>query len=109
MASSSSPIPEYTTPSQNLRLNFDLSKYDHEFHLLLTCLKHSRVARAFEATSPVCTSYFNHAMHSLEFDPKAEVMVFKHVDREEQIVTKFYNWKYRQLNSNPLMNICLLW
>ena len=72
-----SMVGDHVVTSSNCVADLSLSKYDREFHEILTCLHHSRVYRALTITTAVSASYFLLAMKTLKFHPKTDSVSFK--------------------------------
>ena len=72
-----SMVGDHVVTSSNCIVDLTLSKFDREFHEILTCLHHSRVYRALTITSAVSASYFLLAMQTIKFHPKTDSVSFK--------------------------------
>jgi hypothetical protein len=72
-----STVGEYVLSSSNCVADLTLSKYDPEFHPILTCLHHSRVYKALTINNGVSASYFLLAMKTLKYHPKTDSISFK--------------------------------
>src|SRR4051812_35937896 len=69
-------VGEYVLSSSNCVVDLTLSKFDSEFHPILTCLHHSRVFKALTLTPAVSASYFILAMKPLKCHPITDSVSF---------------------------------
>ena len=69
-------VGEYVLSGSNCVADLSLSKFDPEFHPIVTCLHHSRVFRALTLAPSVSASFFLLAMQTLKCHPRTESVSF---------------------------------